>query len=254
MKRVICFSIFMILFASHVQAYTFSTNVSIPLASMLKEDYYQALDECYALDRRTNRNSEKAEILHLKALCNYNLHNYADARELFKRSLKSSIGDLSTENYIGIADTYFMESNYKNAISIYKQIIDKKENKNYKANLRFKLGRAYQKQAEWTKSSIQFKALEKKYSKSLETEIAKANSTGGNFFTIQVGSFSNKDNAEKLRDDLKAKDYDSYIVTLKNNGHKLYRVRVGKFVSLVAAQYEEGQIKAKEHLPTHIFP
>lgn len=48
-------------------------------------------------------------------------------------------------------------------------------------------------------------------------------------FTIQVGSFKEKSNANRLKQGLKIKYRDVYITTTYLNGQKFYRVRIGTF-------------------------
>jgi len=124
----------------------------------------------------------------------------------------------------------------------------------YEAALLFKLGKAYQRNSKWTQSKYYFGQLAKKYPQSFERDIVEKSSVGGNFFTIQVGCFSNRQNAEKLRKDLLSKGYAVYVTPFGLNDNKLFRVRVGEFVSRIAAEHTELELKNNEHLPTHIFP
>ena len=147
-----------------------------------------------------------------------------------------------------------MQHEYDRAISIYMQLLDKQNNRTYQASLYYKLGKAYQRKSKWTQSKYYFDQLKRKFPKSFEAVLVEKSSVGGNFFTVQVGCFSNSRNAQKLHDELKAKGYEVYVTPFKSNGNKLYRVRVGEFVSRLAAEYAQNELKTKEHLPTHIFP
>jgi len=64
----------------------------------------------------------------------------------------------------------------------------------------------------------------------------------GSYFSVQVGCFGNKTNAEKLRVKLINKGYQAYILQLP--GDKLYRVRVGKLSSRSDAGSLERRLKA----------
>jgi len=58
-------------------------------------------------------------------------------------------------------------------------------------------------------------------------------------FTIQVGSFGDPDNAEKLKISLEEITQDVYVVPTEKDGQTFYRVRVGRFNSLKQAQNME---------------
>lgn len=250
---IVCSLLIIFIFAPYVFAYTYSADLDKVVEKVLRGDYYGALDECYRLEKNASYNL-KGQILSLEGTCFLSLGEYDQARSIFKKALAYAKGMLSTELYMGIADTYFKKREYNKAISIYSQLLNRKTNADYKAMLYFKLGKAYQKNSKWAKSNYYFGQLQKKYPQSFEAQLVKKTSVGGNFFTIQVGCFSSKENAQRLCDDLKAKGYQVYITSFNSNGHKLYRVRVGEFVSRIAAEHTEAKLKTQEHLPTHIFP
>ncbi|MCP4650904.1 MAG: tetratricopeptide repeat protein [PVC group bacterium] len=241
------------LFCSNVFAYTFSSNAREIIAAILQGHYRDALDKCYALEYEA-AGVVKGEALYLQGACLMQRSDYKEARDAFKQALPFIEGDLVIEAYMGIADTYFEQYTFKDAISIYEQLLVQYQDSDYEAMLYYKVGKAHQKLSEWVKAEQYFEKLKKKFPDSFENELVARNSTGGNFFTIQVGSFTNKPNAQKLHNDLKNKGYEVYITDLQINGHKVYRVRVGKFVSRIAAEYAENRLRNQESLPTHMFP
>jgi len=251
MKKTIGVIGFIACFAVCVSAYCYAPALDKAVKLLLENDYYAAIDECNQLERSLI-GSDKAELLYVKGECFSSLGKYEKARDFLKQAINYAEGEISTKIYIAIADTYFMQHGYDKAISIYKQLLD--NNTDYEAALLFKLGKAYQRNSKWTKSKYYFNKLAKKYPQSLEMGIVKKSSVGGNFFTIQVGCFSNQGNAEKLRKDLLAKGYSVFVTPFQSNGSKLFRVRVGEYVSLIAAEHKELELKNIEHLPTHIFP
>lgn len=60
---------------------------------------------------------------------------------------------------------------------------------------------------------------------SLPPPAAPARPTGG--FVVQVGTFGQKANAERLVKDLRAKGFDAFVSELERGGKPLFRVRVG---------------------------
>jgi rare lipoprotein A len=61
-------------------------------------------------------------------------------------------------------------------------------------------------------------------------------------FTIQVGSFGNPDNAEKLKESLEKIIQDVHVVAFEKNDRTYYRVRVGRFNSLKQARIMEQHL------------
>jgi rare lipoprotein A len=61
-------------------------------------------------------------------------------------------------------------------------------------------------------------------------------------FTIQVGSFSNKANAEQLKSKIEGPSTKVFISPFDKNGTTFYRVRVGRYTSLKQAKVMERQL------------
>ena len=67
-------------------------------------------------------------------------------------------------------------------------------------------------------------------------------------WVVQVGSFSNKANAVKLRDKLRKLGMTSFVVTGQSNKGDIYRVRVGPEINRTDAEKLQAQIKQKTKL------
>ncbi|MGD8592926.1 MAG: SPOR domain-containing protein [Gammaproteobacteria bacterium] len=75
--------------------------------------------------------------------------------------------------------------------------------------------------------------------------IKPSNVTG---WVVQVGSFSQKANAEKLRDKLRKMGMASFVATGTSNGKKVYRVRVGPEIDRADAEKTKAKIKEQTKL------
>lgn len=74
-------------------------------------------------------------------------------------------------------------------------------------------------------------------------------------FTIQVGSFARKEQAEDLTQYLRGKGYPAYVTTEVISGMgRMYQVRIGHYRTLDEAKTEAKYIGKKERLPTYIPP
>jgi DedD protein len=63
-------------------------------------------------------------------------------------------------------------------------------------------------------------------------------------FVVQLGSFSSRDNAERLVRDMTAKGFNTFIAPpIKTNGRELYRVRVGPTRDRASAEALAAQLK-----------
>ena len=93
-----------------------------------------------------------------------------------------------------------------------------------------------------------------KYVKRFEAILSQNILLNGDFsFSIQAGSYSKPENAQKLVDELTAKGYEAYITQYMADGLNFYRVRVGRFNTKDELLPTESRLKA-EGLPTKIFP
>ncbi len=73
------------------------------------------------------------------------------------------------------------------------------------------------------------------------------------FHTVQVGAFTNYDNAEKFIEELRKKGYDVYSVLCMLSGKKLCRVRIGKFETRGEAEALKKKLE-KDGYFAKIFP
>lgn len=73
-----------------------------------------------------------------------------------------------------------------------------------------------------------------------------------NIYTVQVGAFKNKSEAEKLLNTLKNKGYEAYmIVTKTEDKGLLYKVRVGELTKSKARDMVK-RIREKEKIPAFV--
>jgi DedD protein len=66
-------------------------------------------------------------------------------------------------------------------------------------------------------------------------------------WTVQLGSFGSRANAERLVRDLKARGYAAFLTESASGGRKLYRVRVGPAGDRASAQMLAAQLRSAGH-------
>jgi DedD protein len=73
-------------------------------------------------------------------------------------------------------------------------------------------------------------------------------------WAVQLGTFTNRENAARLVAGLKARGFNASVGEVTKNGHKLFRVRVGAERDRAAAQKLQGRLKAAGEKGTQIVP
>jgi outer membrane protein assembly factor BamD (BamD/ComL family) len=172
---------------------------------------------------------------------------------------------LLTENYPGskfyeqgavkLADTFFLEGNFERAQQLYENIEKKPSASNYLSLVYLRLSQIAEKQGRWDDKKKYISILKEKYPSSNELIVADMLEEREDFFTIQVGAFSDSRNAVNLKNELDEK-YDTYIIEDKSGNYALYKVRVGKFKDRKEAERtgENCQTRYPENLSLKYAP
>jgi DedD protein len=62
-------------------------------------------------------------------------------------------------------------------------------------------------------------------------------------FVVQLGTFSSRDNADRLARDMKTKGFSAFVVPVASNGRELFRVRVGPTRDRASAESLAAELK-----------
>jgi cell division septation protein DedD len=73
--------------------------------------------------------------------------------------------------------------------------------------------------------------------------VATAPPTSAGAFAVQLGSFSSRDNANRLVREMTAKGFAAFVAPITSNGRELYRVRVGPARDRAAAEALATQLR-----------
>lgn len=73
-------------------------------------------------------------------------------------------------------------------------------------------------------------------------------------WSVQVGTFSNRDNAERLARDLVARGFEAFVAPFRSGSRELYRVRVSAGESRADAQAMSARLEAAGHGRTALVP
>jgi len=163
------------------------------------------------------------------ALLYYNIviKNYPQARYT----------DLS---YLEIAKNNIARENYKNAITTLHGLLEKFPDTSIKDEVLFWLGVSHISIGQKEIGIGFLKNLKSSFPKSIWSEravnIISTGDVSNEYFTVQVGSYRNKPNAQKLLEDLKNKGFNGKIIEALVMGNTYYRVWVGQFNTVEAAK------------------
>jgi tetratricopeptide (TPR) repeat protein len=181
------------------------------------------------VDRHLRNQGNVPEYIYLKSLLLMKRSNFEDARVYCDRLSKFG-AKWSEYALLGHADTFFLSGDFSSANSLYDSFVNRFSGSDIMADVIYKHGLSLRKQGSWSKAREKFNLLIDRYPNSLSSSYARRIISENEFyFTIQVGSFLNYDNAYNLSRSLTSKGFDSYIKKIVYKGKLFYRVRVGKF-------------------------
>ncbi|MBN2121280.1 MAG: SPOR domain-containing protein [Candidatus Omnitrophica bacterium] len=196
----------------------------------------------------------KDEVLFLLAEAYIGTSNLAKARETLRSLYKDFPGSpYAKKSVLRIADSYYLESNYQQARNIYNYFIEKYNDPVFLSSVYLKLAYCEEKLGNWELKKSYMKAIEEKFSASVEASKLEELNKRGFHFVVQVGAFIDKDNAGDLIKNLKKDGFSSYLVGEKEDGKLFYKVRIGKFIKRKEAEAELESLIAKGY-PARIFP
>ncbi len=215
----------------------------------LREHYDRVIQEADKLiDSRAHRLDE---IYYLKALSQLKLKKFGDARDSFSAVVsKFQKSRRMVDSYIGIGDSYFLEGDIKLAINAYQDVLVKYPDDKNISIVYYKMGNCYKeigsndKAEEYLNKAKSLSPLSFEAKMTLDSGIRKVPRTEVNeYFSVQIGSFKNRRNAENLTSKLAKNGYESFMELPVGSGDKLYRVKVGRLKSAQEAEILESRLR-----------
>ena len=137
---------------------------------------------------------------------------------------------------IGIADSYYLDEEYRQARDYYEKAARHFPDSDNMHIVYYRLGECYSKLDNEPMAKEYYDKLRRLYPDSLEAKLIKGEGSGFITYNVQAGAFSKMENAERLRDELKEKGFDASIQTVTVEGSPFYRVRVGSYSRLSDAE------------------
>jgi len=264
MKRGMFFTV--LFFTAICQSQVLATTIDREYVEklFLEEKYDRAAVEAGKLI--DDNASRRDELYYLKGLCEIKTGKFAEARKDFEYLIERYPGSKRLlDAHIGIGDAYLLEGNKTGAMRSYSSALEEfRDNKNI-AVVRQRIDScqsgvtvpaptpyikretvAYPSQKTETRISSREEVVNFTPKAVLPAPIKV-----GGYFSVQVGSFKSRANAQKLSYKLSRKGYEARVESPDDSGDKLYRVKVARLASSKDAEILEVKLK-REGYPTRI--
>ncbi|MEW6075353.1 MAG: SPOR domain-containing protein [Candidatus Omnitrophota bacterium] len=196
------------------------------------------------------------ELYYLLALSYLKEGNYLRAADIFEIILNEcNDSRYQSEARLGIGDTYFLRGDYIKATQHYEAMRNDPKVLVHKPAVYYRLAMIAAKTNDSHAAKQYAGLLKEEFPFSLEARLkGEFCSLVDCYYTVQVGSFSKKENAQALARELANKGFAAYIEEAGTAPHKLtFRVRVGK----LSTQEQAKNLKEKLSrcgYPTKIYP
>ena len=214
---------------------TKSSTVRKAEQAFLKGHYEEVVNIGNTYTSSRGRSSDELQYLTGRALLK--LGRLDEARNRFSRIVNDSDNDeFLDKSYMGLADSYYLEKDYKKAKSHYEKIMRYFPDSDEVPTIYYKLGECSSKLNEKEASKGYYDKLLALYPASLGAKLLAGEESDFVIRSVQVGSFSRWSNAKKLNDELNSKGFDSNIHTAIVGDSRFYRVRVGQYNTLSDAE------------------
>lgn len=209
--------------------------ITIPvLADELNQAWEYFLREKYHFSERIvdvclKEGTTSPEIYYLKALLLLKTAQLEEARRYFGK-LSFYGGKWSGYALVGEADSFFLNGEFERAESVYSNFLKRYPGSDFVPEIIYKYALCLSKQGAWQEAKYSLQNLIKNYPQSFSASFARKILQEDEFyFTIQVGSFLNYDNAYNLAQKISNLGYPTYIKKAEYKGNIYYRVRVGEY-------------------------
>ena len=214
----------------------------------LEGKYEKVISEADALIEA--RSSGREVLYYLKGLSQLKLNRFSEARASFQEVVsRYPRSKTAFDASVGIGDAYFLEGNINEAARSYNEVLNKYPNDRNISDVRSKLNDCYQRMSLSNKTSkVSTVSAASKLtiptSNITPRNVAPVSAaTSLNYLSVQIGSFKNRNNADRLSRDLAAKGYDSHVEGISDAKGSFYRVKIGRCASRSEAERLESQLR-----------
>ncbi len=222
--------------------FPFQARAEEPLAAaetfFLKQQYWQAIEAFQGIVQENPDNAQlAARADYLTGACYVNLFDFLTAKKNFEVVVgKYKESPYYEDAYLALGDVEFLQENLQEALKIYNDFLAGSSGKKRLSTLYFRLAELNLRLGHKEESRKYLDLLKKEFPDSFEAKDARRLSESDAFYTVQVGAFTDYDNAKKFIGHLEDKGYKVQSVLCLLAGKKLCRVRVGQYRTMDEAK------------------
>ncbi len=255
MKRFFCYALFFAAGLFSVVALAQDGSLPDIQTAIIQEDYKKAGDLCRELLKAKPLGNDLAQARYYLALSDLRLGNYPQAYEMFRKVVDARpAADIYEKAYVGVIDALYMRGDYANALSEATRFMNRNRQAGDMSLIYLKIARSNLKLARWDRATEFLRKIVAEYPNSFECGVARQLLEEKQYFTVQVGAFTEQARAERLVQELmRQKEYAYIVATRSPDGKNYYRVRVGQLAALKDAQALESRLSGSGY-PTRIYP
>jgi tetratricopeptide (TPR) repeat protein len=201
--------------------------------SFLKGEYENIIETTKEVFRRMPEEKIAAEIYYLRAMSFLGLGQTGFARKYFHELLERYPACEWRESAkLALGDCFLLEQEWDKAGLAYQDFVEKNPRSGLLSLAYFKIAETKRKAGVWDEARAAHQKVKEAFPESLEASVSSEILSHDEFyFTFQVGSFINRDNARELMQKLNETGFTAYVTESVKLGQVFYRVRVGRFAS-----------------------
>lgn len=250
LNKVLSFMFCALLFGSSVYA----SDLNKVRENFLSGNYKSAIIEGEKILAGSGSGGELEELYYILGLSYLKDGNYLRAADIFEIILSElKTTRFKAQSRLGLADSNFLRNNFEKAKAAYLELLGGNDAVFLKASIYYRLSQCEAKLGNAIGAKAYIEKLNTEFPDNFETGLENPSQPGDFYYSVQVGSFINKANAESLMRKLQAKGYAAFVEEGISAGAAIYRVKSGKLFNRNEAVGLEAKLSA-EGYPTKICP
>lgn len=213
----------------------------------LKQQYWQAVEAFQDIIKENPDNPElDARANYLTGACYVNLFDFLTAKKNFEAVIgKYNQSPYYEDAFLALGDVEFLQENFQEALKIYEDFLATTPSKKRLATLYFRLAELNLRLGYKDAFKKYLNKLNQEFPDSFEAKDARRLSEADSFYTVQVGAFTDYDNAQKFIARLESKGFKVQSVLCMLSGKKLCRVRVGQYRTMEEAKVIKKNLESQ---------
>jgi len=234
----------------------YASTVTSVKTYFLKGDYSKAIEvgEEEVNSARHNSSNNRDQLYYFMGLCYMKEGDYLRAKKSFEFVIDEYPASQHFQDArMGIADISYLEGDYSKASRLYKDLLESSLSRDLIPGLYSRLSLSLSKLDQISQAQEYLLILQREYPESFESIKGNQLFNQGSFYTVQVGAFSDRNNALRLKSKLLNQGYSAYVEELGDGEVLTHRVRVGKLKSRQEAISLQDRLVRQDY-PAKIFP